>query len=312
MNDTDSRPRILIVDDTKANIAILLRALQQEYRIGVAMSGQAALSDLETNEADLVLLDIMMPEMDGYEVCRWLKADERLQGIPVIFITAMTEIESKTRGFELGAVDYITKPFEVVEVKARVRTHLQLESTRRDLANSNRELDQRVRELEAIDRLVHAQMSAVGSEEACQEIVAAIQGLWPGLPVALLRPDAGGSYLRVSASSGDDWPAAVPTAAETVVAMAWRTGKAHSVAGEIGLPLACGERAFGALWIRQQTVAGDAEEIVQGLRRVAAEGALLLQATSLMESIETGQLDLDDLLDGGETDLRDSLSRTSD
>ena len=117
---------VLVVDDTEANIDILVAALDSEYEVCVAMDGESALEIVDADPPDLILLDIMMPGMDGYEVCRILKSEPKTIGIPVIFITSMSEIQNKTRGLELGAVDYIIKPFEATEVKARVKTHLSL------------------------------------------------------------------------------------------------------------------------------------------------------------------------------------------
>ena len=117
---------VLVVDDTEANIDILVEALDSEYEVSVAMDGESALETVNTDPPDLILLDIMMPGIDGYEVCRRLKSEPETSGIPIIFITAMSEIENKTKGLELGAVDYVTKPFETTEVKARVKTHLSL------------------------------------------------------------------------------------------------------------------------------------------------------------------------------------------
>jgi response regulator RpfG family c-di-GMP phosphodiesterase len=117
---------VLVVDDTEANVDILVDALGELYDVSVAMDGREAMETVADEPPDLILLDIMMPEMDGYEVCQRLKGHERYAKIPIIFLTALTEIENKTKGFQLGAVDYITKPFEIAEVKARVQTHLKL------------------------------------------------------------------------------------------------------------------------------------------------------------------------------------------
>jgi response regulator RpfG family c-di-GMP phosphodiesterase len=117
---------VLVVDDTEANVDILVDALGELYDVSVAMDGREALEGVVESPPDLILLDIMMPELDGYEVCRRLKGDARYAKIPIIFLTALTEVENKTKGFQLGAVDYITKPFEIAEVKARVETHLKL------------------------------------------------------------------------------------------------------------------------------------------------------------------------------------------
>ena len=117
---------VLVVDDAETNIDILVEALDSEYKVCVAMNGKNALEAVDTVAPDLILLDIMMPDIDGYEVCRRLKSESKTSDIPIVFITAMSEIENKAKGFDLGAIDYITKPFEVVEVKARVKTHLSL------------------------------------------------------------------------------------------------------------------------------------------------------------------------------------------
>ena len=117
---------ILIVDDTETNIDILSNVLEDSYDVSVAMDGESALEIVRTDPPDLILLDIMMPGMDGYEVCRQLKADEKTKDIPVIFVTAMGEIEDETKGFELGALDYITKPIRPPVVRSRVRSILSL------------------------------------------------------------------------------------------------------------------------------------------------------------------------------------------
>ena len=124
---------VLLVDDVSENISILVEALKDDYKLGVALNGEKALEYAFKKLPDLILLDIMMPGLDGYEVCRRLKADERTAGIPVLFISAMDEIASKAAGFAAGGVDYITKPFEVLEVKARVKTHLSLKLASEEL-----------------------------------------------------------------------------------------------------------------------------------------------------------------------------------
>jgi diguanylate cyclase (GGDEF)-like protein len=121
-----SRPVVLIVDDAVENIAALGAALRGDYDVRFATGGAEALRLIEAGPIDLVLLDVMMPGLDGYEVCQRLKASEATQELPVIFLTARDDIEGETRGFEVGAVDYITKPFNVAVVRARVRTHVEL------------------------------------------------------------------------------------------------------------------------------------------------------------------------------------------
>jgi putative two-component system response regulator len=137
---------VLIVDDTESNVDILVEALGEDYEVAVAMDGPTALELAAEHVPDCILLDIMMPGMDGYEVCRRLKADPTTAEIPVIFLSAMTEIDNKTKGFTLGAVDYVTKPFEILEVKARIETHLSLRLARLALARQNEILESKVAE----------------------------------------------------------------------------------------------------------------------------------------------------------------------
>jgi len=119
-----SESRVLIVDDVKTNIDILVEALRDEYKLSVALDGTAALRSVEKNPPDLVLLDIVMPGLDGYEVCRRLRAQELTRELPVMFLSSLEDVKDKAHGFEVGGNDYLTKPFEVLEVKARVRSLL--------------------------------------------------------------------------------------------------------------------------------------------------------------------------------------------
>ena len=134
-------PSILIVDDLPANIRVLADTLKSDYRVRVATSGHKALEVAASDPPpDLILLDVMMPELDGYEVCRRLKDDPRTSAIPVIFVTAKDEAEEEAHGLVLGAVDYITKPFHLPIVRARVRTHVNLKR-KTDLLDSLASLD---------------------------------------------------------------------------------------------------------------------------------------------------------------------------
>ena len=138
--------KILIVDDIKTNLDILISALGDEYKLGVAMNGNKAIDYIKRNHPDLVLLDVMMPGLNGFEVCHKLKEDPITCKISIIFITAVDAPVEKAKGFELGAVDYITKPFDAVEVKARVETHLKLKLYQEALKNQNIILEEKVRE----------------------------------------------------------------------------------------------------------------------------------------------------------------------
>ena len=157
-----SNCRVLLVDDTKTNIDILVQTLKNDFKLGVALNGKKAIEYVNSNKVDLILLDVLMPEIDGFAVCRELKKNRLTADIPIIFITAMDAPEHKTKGFEMGAVDYITKPFDITEVKARVRTHLTLVLAQAELKQQNEVLEHKVKErtkeleetqLEIINRL---------------------------------------------------------------------------------------------------------------------------------------------------------------
>ena len=120
-----SESRVLIVDDVKANVDVLVQTLRDHYKLSVALDGASALRSVERNPPDVVLLDIMMPPgIDGYEVCRRLRANEATREIPVMFLSSLEDVKDKARGFEVGGNDYLTKPFEALEVKARVHSLL--------------------------------------------------------------------------------------------------------------------------------------------------------------------------------------------
>src|SRR6185436_12881599 len=123
-----SECRVLIVDDVKANVDMLVEALRGDYKLSVALGGEAALRAVLKSPPDLLLLDIVMPELDGYEVCRRLRADPATRELPVMFLSSLEDVKDKAKGFELGANDYLTKPFEILEVKARVNSLLKAKS----------------------------------------------------------------------------------------------------------------------------------------------------------------------------------------
>ena len=141
MVDLSKKPKVLIVDDTPENIQVLMGTLKDQYAIVAALNGEKALKmALAHPQPDVILLDIMMPEMDGFEVCRQLKADAATRDIPVIFLSALDDTDNKVKGFSVGAVDYISKPFEPAEVHVRVNTHLTMNRLKQNLAEKNKEL----------------------------------------------------------------------------------------------------------------------------------------------------------------------------
>ncbi len=135
-------PRILVVDDAAINISVVRGTLRKQgFNISSAQNGEKALEITRCQKPHLILLDIMMPDMDGYEVCKRLKADEKTRDIPIIFMTALTDVDSKTKGFSLGAVDYVTKPFQREELLARINTHLMIGRLHQQLQLRNVELE---------------------------------------------------------------------------------------------------------------------------------------------------------------------------
>jgi DNA-binding NtrC family response regulator len=160
MNDTPQT--VLVVDDDAASLSALFECLRRAaYRVLVAQDGTSALERAEHGKPALILLDVMMPDIDGFETCRRLKRNPATADIPVLFLTALSDTTEKVKGFEAGAVDYLTKPFQWEEVLARVRTHLRLRAAERELVEANRSLEARVaertaeleRSLEELDKL---------------------------------------------------------------------------------------------------------------------------------------------------------------
>ena len=157
MNDPEMiKDVILVVDDQPINLKVIASVLSADYSLSIANNGINALKMLEKGLPDLILLDIMMPEMDGYEVCKRVKENEKTKDIPIIFLTAKTDINDIIKGFDVGAVDYITKPFNPTEMKVRVVNHLNLYHAKKEiermyqkllmsqeaLENANKQLEQ--------------------------------------------------------------------------------------------------------------------------------------------------------------------------
>ena len=160
MENPEKKETILLVDDIPANLEILIRVFQKEgYKVRAVTSGPLGIRAAEHEPPDIVLLDVTMPDMDGYEACRRLKQNPNLKAIPVIFISALSETFDKVTAFEAGGVDYITKPIQIEEALARVRTHLALRQYQQLLEQSNLALQ------ETIDQLKEAQGQLINSEK---------------------------------------------------------------------------------------------------------------------------------------------------
>ena len=145
---------LLIVDDTPENLQVLYRAFEGDYRIFAATSGREALTIADARRPDVILLDVLMPEMDGFEVCRRLKESAALQHIPVIFVTALGQMEDESRGLRLGAADYITKPINTELVRLRVRNQLDLKDRTDALERRTRELEELLSRLKRLEGII--------------------------------------------------------------------------------------------------------------------------------------------------------------
>ncbi len=160
------QPDILVVDDTIENLRLLVNLLAERgYKVRPAANGTLALSSARAKPPDLILLDIVMPNLDGYEVCKQLKANELTREIPVIFISAVNEVLDKVKAFTSGGVDYITKPFQVEEVLARVETHLAIRNLQRSLQEKNESLSHTLQQLKTTQaQLIESEkMAALGN-----------------------------------------------------------------------------------------------------------------------------------------------------
>ncbi len=215
----DSAPlrTILLVDDSPVNLGVVVESLEGHgYDVLVAQDGEEALQRIEVAMPDLVLLDVMMPGMDGFEVCRGLKAHPRTQNIPVIFMTSLHGIEDKVRGFEAGAVDYVTKPLQVDEVRMRVNTHLQLRALQLRLEAKNAALQAEITRREAAERSLQqsfdqiAELNAglnaqMAQLEAAQELLERTQAWYGNIlhsaPDGMLVVDESGCVMQANAKA---------------------------------------------------------------------------------------------------------------
>jgi len=184
---------ILVVDDTPANLKLLTSMLSaNNYKVRPASSGMIALRSVESKLPDLILLDIRMPEMDGFEVCQKLKENPQSKDVPVIFISAMDDVRDKVKAFNVGGIDYVTKPFEPEEVLARINTHISLRSLQTELQSQNillKELMKKQQEQEQM-MIEQSKMAAMG------EMISAIAHQWrqPLNILALYVQDVSGAY----------------------------------------------------------------------------------------------------------------------
>lgn len=219
----DPRPSLLLVDDEPANLQVLRHTLQADYRLQFARDGQAALERVRADRPDLILLDVMMPGMSGYEVCTALKQDAWTAAIPVIFVTALVDSENEHAGLDRGAVDYIGKPFNPSIVRARVRTHL-------SLVHANEVMATRLQIVQCLGRASEYRDNETGLHVVRMSHYARI------LAVALGYADHAADELLHAAPMHDVGKIGIPDAILTkpgkLLPDEWATMKTHTLIGE--------------------------------------------------------------------------------
>lgn len=174
MNNEKSKSKILIVDDSPMNIDIIVHILSSQYNVIVAKNGESAIKLAEEKAPNLILLDIVMPGLDGYETCKHLKNNEKTKNIPIIFMTGLSETKDVVKGYNVGAVDYITKPVQAEEVIARVKTHLATQFLQKSLTEKNIELEEMNQNLE---KLVEQKTKQIINQEKTAIIGRLTQGI---------------------------------------------------------------------------------------------------------------------------------------
>jgi adenylate cyclase len=278
MNPTEPAQahRILVVDDTPANIQTLAAVLKQQgYPISVATNGKQALDVLARVRPDLILLDVMMPEMDGFETCRQIKASEAWREIPIIFLTAKTDKADIVRGLEMGAVDYVAKPFNTHELLARVNTHLTMDELRRSLAEKNAALAR-------AHELVRRAFGRYVSEEVATSILQSPDGLELGgeeREVTILMSDLRGFTAQAARLTPQEVIGFLNVYLEAMVEVIGRyQGTIDEIIGDailviFGAPVACEDHAEKAV------ACGLAMQLaMQGVNeRLAGQGASPLE-----------------------------------
>lgn len=316
--------RILIVDDVPENLSVLCQAIEEgQYSIQIAQNGKSAIDLATRSLPDLILLDVMMPDLDGFETCRRLKADERTRAIPVIFLTALNDVERVVEGFQAGGVDYMTKPFQKDEVLARIRTHLEHALMSRALLEKNEELfvlntrleemvaartqdlNWKVKELEGKDRITQQLLSLHTLEDTLHLVLEVVTHV-VRLDRTIIYLCQNGSFLPMAAMGVEEAEGVVakdrlsdlmPDAAlqerlDTLLKS--KKGFKISESGQVGIPILRGDEVLGCMMCdkhRQEKVITEVE--VSVLESFARQAAVAIYDAQVEENDSQWQSQLD-------------------
>ena len=220
----EGKSKILVIDDTAENLDIIVDSLNDEYTVFAAIDGASALGLIKKNQPDLILLDIMMPAMDGFEVLKILKSDENYSEIPVIFLTAMNQLQNKTKGFKAGVVDYIVKPFEIEEVKVRVKTHIDLKKSKEIIKDQNIILEQQVKE-RTKDLLITREVTI-----DCMASLAESRDPETGSHIIRTK-----NFVKMLATKAKELPEFKPLLNDQIIENLYQTAPLHDI-GKVGIP----------------------------------------------------------------------------
>ena len=319
--------KLLVVDDVPANLDVLIHALEdQSYDILVATSGEAALQVARRSRPDLILLDVMMPGLNGYQTCRRLKEDEGLAPVPVIYLTARDDLEGLIEGFEAGGLDYVTKPFKKEEVLARVRTHLERALLARRLAELNASLEdkvrertaqlrQKVRELEGKDRITQHLLRYHSLDETLDLVLDTLTEVLGLGHAAVFLEGPDGPRLARSTPGGADPASWAPSEAQTRAfgeVQRTRAPARLDDAGPVLVPVIGGEAVLGYIEAAGKDGPLDGEAL-RTLDSFALQAAVAVRDAQVRQEPGAWDEELDEVLEIGdelaEADGFDALAR---
>lgn len=312
--------KVLVTDDVPANLDVLFQALDGEgYNIHVASDGATCLEVAAHSRPDLILLDVMMPGIDGYETCRRLKADVELSRIPVIFLTARDDIEGIVEGFQAGGLDYVTKPFKKEEILLRIRTHLERTLLARRLADLNAHLEQkvaertqelraRVAELEGKDRIAEHMLTMHTLDETLSLVLQIVEDVLKIERAAIYLPHADGLTPAAAITAGgapitgtalEIWAIPAERAASFDQVRQSRTPVVAETGGVTCalVPILRDQDVLGVLQVEGLPTGAAPDVTVRTLASFALQAAIALQDAQIRQDPAAWQDQLDEVLE---------------